>query len=112
MLELSCAGVKHCCLQYFSTEQHRCIMWDECSPQLVSDNRKVFQHGACWVDVGHSPTGSHVLNLWMNDAVSVLISNKWKEELKKLTPSDADWVSENAVVFEVVRPLWEAPDNS
>ena len=112
VLELNCAGVKHCCLQYFSAERHRCIMWDECSPKLVAEHRKVFQHGACWVDVGHSPTGQHVLKFWLNDTCSVIISNRWNEELSRMFVSDSDWVRANSVVIEVVSPLWLADDNS
>ena len=70
VLELNCAGLQHVCLQDFHALRHRCILWDECSPGLVSANRKLFQHPACWLDMGHSPTGQHVIKVWLNDACS------------------------------------------
>ena len=60
VLELNCVGVEHVCLTGFDAAQHQCLLWDEASPKLVVQNRKIFQHPACWVDLGHSPTGQHV----------------------------------------------------
>ena len=62
--ELNCANLKDICLHGFDTLQHRAILWDEASASLVSKNRKVFQHPQCMVDLGHSPTGRHVLRFW------------------------------------------------
>ena len=107
VLELNCASLKHVCLQEFKPSQHSCILWDECSPALVAANRKLFQHPACWVDMGHSPTGQHVVKVWLNDAVSIIASNAWEDDLRKLSQGDAQWVVSNSFVFHVVRPLWQ-----
>ena len=108
VLELNCAGLKHVCLQEFSPSKHSCILWDECSPKLVAANRKLFQHPACWVDMGHSPTGQHVVKVWLNDAVSIIACNAWEDDLRRLSHGDAQWVIHNACVFHVVRPLWQS----
>ena len=42
VLELNCATLKDICLDGFDCLRHRCILWDEASASLVSNNRKVF----------------------------------------------------------------------
>jgi hypothetical protein len=107
VLELNCAGVKDVCLAAFNAQMHRCIFWDELSVAVVANNRKVFQHPACWVDLGHSPTGSHVSYHWLNDAVSIVASNRWHEDLQSLKSySDRCWVEANCVVLVVDAPMW------
>ena len=107
VLELNCAGLKHVCLQEFRPSNHSCILWDECSPSLVAANRKLFQHPACWVDMGHSPTGQHVVKVWLNDAVSIIASNGWEDDLRRMPHGDSQWVLQISFVYHVVRPLWQ-----
>ena len=56
--------------------------------------------------MGHSPTGQHVIKVWLNDACSVITSNKWEEELSKLPHGDSQWLIANSHVFTVKSPLW------
>ena len=109
VLELNCAGVEYVCLAGFDAAVHRCLLWDEAGPKLVAMNRKVFQHPACWVDLGHSPTGQHVVNVFLNDCCSVIATNSWRSEVEKLCEEDQAWLAANAVVFVVSKPLWEDP---
>ena len=109
VLELNCANLKDICLDGFDCLRHRAILWDEASASLVSNNRKVFQHPLCTVDLGHSPTGSHVRRYFLGNCCSVITTNKWYEDLKKLPASDQKWLEANMVVFDVEQPLWENP---
>ena len=109
VFELNCANVKEVCLEGFDCLRHRAILWDEGSASLVSNNRKVFQHPLCTVDLGHSPTGAHVRRYFLGNCCSIITSNKWYEELKKLPAGDQRWLEANMVVFDVSRPLWENP---
>ena len=107
VLELNCAGVKDVCLAAFDAQKHQCIFWDELAVLVVANNRKIFQHPACWVDLGHSPTGSHVTYHWLNDAVSIVASNRWYDDLQSLKSySDRCWVEANSVVLVVDVPMW------
>jgi len=65
--EFNCAGLVSICLHSFDNLKHECLLWDEASPKLVADNRKVFQHPACKVKLGHSPTGQHAVHyfIWL-----------------------------------------------
>ena len=107
VLELNCAGVDSVCLVGFDSTKHRCLLWDEASPNLVSKHRKVFQHPACWVDLGHSPTGQHVINVFLNDSCSVIATNSWNSQALQLPAEDQAWLAANVVVFDVTQPLWE-----
>ena len=109
VLELNCAGVEYVCLPGFDATLHRCLLWDEAGPKLVAMNRKVFQHPACWVELGHSPTGQHVVNVFLNDSCSIIATNSWRSEAQKLSKEEQDWLAANVVVFDVTQPLWESP---
>ena len=110
VLELNCAGLKNICLHGFDSLKHKCLLWDEAAPKLVADNRKIFQHPACWVDLGHSPTGQHVVRVFLNDACSILTSNTWLHDVQKLPQDDQAWLRRNVVIFNVTQPLWEPPE--
>ena len=110
VFELNCANMKDICLDGFDCFHHRCILWDEASASLVARNRKVFQHPLCQVDLGHSPTGQHVKRYFLGNSCSILATNSWPHDLKKLPAGDQDWINSNAVVFNVEKPLWETPD--
>ena len=109
VLELNCAGVEYVCLSGFDAAMHRCLLWDEAGPTLVAASRKVFQNPTCWVDLGHSPTGQHVVNVFLNNCCSSIATNSWHSEVHKLPTDDQGWLAANVVVFEVTQPLWEQP---
>ena len=109
VFELNCANMQDICLDGFDCLQHRCILWDEGAAALVAHNRKVFQHPLCEVDLGHSPTGQHVRRFFLGHCCSVIATNKWHEDVKKLPSGDQEWLSANMVVFDVEQPLWMPP---
>ena len=76
----------------------------------MSNNRKVFQHPLCEVDLGHSPTGQHVRRFFLGNCCSIITTNKWHEDVKKLPTGDQQWLASNMIVFDVDQPLWESPD--
>jgi hypothetical protein len=107
-LELNCAGSLSFCLREHDALRHRCILWDEARVQLVLQERKLFQCPACWVQLGASPTGSHVYKVWLNDTVMIVGSNTWTEQLQHTPKADADWIEANQVLVKVQKPLWKA----
>jgi hypothetical protein len=96
-LELNMAGTDDFCLRQFNPAQHKAIVWDEARPSLVSSQRKLFQCGPSWVDLGQSPTGAHVYRVWLNDAVMIVCSNHWTDGLDNMKHSDAEWIRANQV---------------
>ena len=60
-----------------------------------------------FVDLIHSPTGASIKQPWPNDAVAVVCSNSWKEEVSQLEQaSDGNSVQGNCVGVRVTDPLW------
>jgi hypothetical protein len=96
-LELNMAATDDFCLRAFNPSIHKAIVWDEARPSVVSSQRKLFQCGPAWVDLGQSPTGAHVYRVWLNDAVMIVCSNHWTEGLNNLKHSDAEWIRANQV---------------
>ena len=107
LLELNAASMRTPCLPGFDERRHKAIFWDECPAVLVSENRKLFQHTATLIDLGHSPTGQHIQRYWLNDAVSIIATNRWEEDVVAMnSPSDEDWLRANTVVIRVMTPLY------
>ena len=91
----------------FDHKVHRCILWDEATPRLIVENRKVFQMPCTLVQLGQSATGSFEYSVWLNDSVSVIATNRWRRDLyTSLQPEDVDWIQANSVLVEVLEPLW------
>ena len=93
----------------FDCLRHKAILRDEASASLVCNNRKIFQHPQCEVDLGHSPTGAHVRRYFLGSCCSIITTNKWHVDLEKLSASDQQWLEANMIVFDVQQPLWENP---
>ena len=107
MLELNAAGLeKPPSLRGFQWEQHKLVLFDEASVKMVLGSRKLFQAPACWVDLGHSPTGRDVYRVFMADAVIVVASNKWSHEVHGLNGSDREWIQSNQVLVNITEPLF------
>ena len=103
-LELNCAGLREVALCDFQPAKHKVIFWDEAKVELILSQRKLFQCPAVMLDLGVSPTASYVYKVWVNDAVMVIGSNKWSNELQALelkSPDDADWICCNQVLLRV-----------
>ena len=108
LLEINARQMKSICLHGFQQSKTRGILWDECSAELVIASRKVFQHSTCLVDIGHSPAGQHVKHVWLNDCVSIICSNRWREDVEAL-PSESDraWLRKNCVIVDFREQLWQ-----
>ena len=105
-LELNCAGVVAVNLRDYRPLEHKVVLWDEASPELVLANRKLFQCPPCWIDLGHSATGTLVYKVWVNEALFVIATNRWASALEELVKEDMEWVQANQVHVHVTQPLW------
>ena len=105
-LELNCAGVTAVNLRDCRPLEHKVVLWDEASPELVLENRKLFQCPPCWIDLGHSATGTLVYKVWVNEALFVIATNRWSSALQELVREDREWVQANQVHVDAEQPLW------
>ena len=60
----------------------------------------------CWIDLGHSATGTLVYKVWANDALFVIATNRWAAALEELVKEDREWLQANQVYVHVTQPLW------
>jgi hypothetical protein len=109
-LELNADSMRVPYLREFDPEVHKVIFWDECSVQLVVENRKLFQCPAAMITLGVSPTGRDAYRVWVNDAVMVIGSNRWSDELSALkNPSDAEWIRANMTHVIITSKMYIDP---
>ena len=71
------------------------------------ENRKLCQCPPAWIQLGFSPTGRDVYNVWLNDLVMAIGSNSWTEQVSALDrDSDKAWLAANTVHVEVTTKMW------
>ena len=105
-LELNMCKSDEFSLRDFVPLKHLLILWDEAKPSLVSEQRKLFQCPACWVDLGATAGGHLVYKVWLNDVIMVINSNRWSEHLDKLPAVDKAWIEANQVLVKVTESLF------
>ena len=111
-LEVNCAAATHPPLREFDQSAHSLILFDEASPQMVLDNRKLFQCPNAYVTIGSSPTNSLAYSVYLNDTGLVVATNTWRHELAAMPACDRDWLAANMVYVEVENPLWKSAPRS
>ena len=107
-LVVSCQNAQQPNLTQFQRSRHKCLVFDECEPELVLQNRQLFQAGATPVMLGQSPTQQHAYQVFVYAVPMVICTNVWSR--------DADpWLDANSTYIHVDAPLWQEhgaiPDN-
>ena len=105
-LEVNCAGASHPPLRNFDPKVHNCVIFDEASPRMVLQYRRLFQAPNCQVIIGQSPTNQSSYPVYLNDTALVVCSNTWHLELPALAEADRCWLQANMVYVEVKERLW------
>ena len=106
--ELNCAGSTDLDLRAFSPLRHSLILFDEASPQLVLQHKKLFQGGLEEITMGQSQTSCYSYKVWVHGIKMVLTSNRWTEDLAALCAEDRAWIEQNQVFIQCHSPLYEA----
>ena len=103
---MNCAGASHPPLRNFDPKVHNCVIFDEASPRMVLQYRRLFQAPNCQVIIGQSPTNQSSYPVYLNDTALVVCSNTWHLELPALAEADRCWLQANMVYIEVKERLW------
>lgn len=106
VLELNMAGGAQADLREFDPLQHELLLFDECTPQQVLQNKKLFQAGPAMVQMGTSTTNMYAFAVYVAGMKFVVSSNVWAQELRRLTVADAEWIMQNSYLVHVEQPLW------
>ena len=106
-LELNCSGEEDPQMQGYKHTQHKCVLFDEAAPEMISKYRKLFQCPNAVVQMAQSKTGCFSYPVYVNDALLVICCNHWKEQLARMASSCTKWIEANQVLISVTEPLFQ-----
>ena len=106
----NCKGILHPDLRDFEGPPFEDnILFDEVSPQMISEHRDLFQAPRHDISLGQSTTNCHAYKHCFFRVRMMGTSNKWTEEmvaLYKASPGDHDWVEQNTMVLDVTQYMF------
>ena len=106
-LELNMASAPEPDMREYDYNLHDLVLFDECAPQQILRQKKLFQCPAVEVGLAASATSCHAYKVWVHKKLFVVATNVWQHELARLPADDSSWLVMNSVVVEVDAPLWE-----
>ena len=106
ILELNCSTGTEPDLRAWNPTVHQGIIFDEGTPAMVLEQKKLFQAQAAWIALGTSTTNCHAYAVMVAQQRFIICSNTWLELLQRLSEADREWLGTNSVVVRVDGPLW------
>ena len=104
--EVNCASGQEPDLRPFRHFKHKIVLFDEATPELVLNQKKLFQAPACFLQMGSSTTNCHAYSVYVSGTGLVVCANTWMERLLRLSPADQEWLNSNTFTVHVDDPLW------
>ena len=96
---------------YEGPPEEKTILYDEASPQMVSDHRDLFQAPRHEVTLGHSDTNCYAYKVKVWQVRMVVCTNNWEEQLNAMqVDKDREWLIKNSVVYNVTEELFRKED--
>ena len=87
-------------LSQFRWGEHKGIVIDEGTPDLVVHNKRVFQGLPEMVYVNGSATHCHARKVYLHNVPIIVTCNDWWERYDNLPPVDQAWLDDNTFVFD------------
>ena len=104
-LKLNCQNVCTPNLHEFLTGKYSAILCEECTWQLLWNNKQLFQAAPCVVQLGQSQCNEHCYSVWCWGVPFMVCSNNfWKDSADKVA---RDWVEENIYYVRWDSPTWQ-----
>ena len=104
-----CQKVTEPNLRNFDREVHKCIVFDEIKSPSISGNKAVFQANTEIVELGWSQCGEHIYQNLLHGIACIVCCNDWMVGVANGS-DDADWLFQNAIVYNCSEPLWQSED--
>ena len=108
-LAVNCQGVAPALpsIRAFDRMQHKCILWDEVSPEQVLANKMVFQSGPMPVTLAQSACNGFAYDKWLFGIPHILCSNIFPLDAEpgpkpRLSAEDIDWLNANLFVADLL----------
>ena len=105
-LELNCCSGSSPNLKSFKALHHEVVILDEATPQLILNERKLFQAGPTPVILGGSSTNVYSYSVFVHRVKFVVCSNVWSDLVEREIPDTQQWLKDNSVYYKVTTPLW------
>jgi hypothetical protein len=106
VFEVSCASGTLPSLREFDWNRHGLILFEECTPEIMARERKLFQCPNIAVQMGASSTNCFMYEIFVHRVRLVCTCNHWKSRLDLMPAGDAAWITANIVYVAVNAPLW------
>ena len=106
-LELNMASAPEPDMREYDHTAHDLVLFDECGPEQVLKQKKLFQCPPVEVGLAASATSCHAYKVWVHKKLFVVATNVWQYEMSRLNCDDAAWLAANSVLYEVLEPLWD-----
>ena len=106
-LELNCAGGAEPDLRGCNRLLHRAVLFDEGTPKMVLGQKKLFQAGPNWIQLGMSTTNCHSYKQMLGRVPLIITSNTWMELCQELSPADSEWIHANQVLVPIDEDVFE-----
>ena len=103
-LVLNCQNVATPNLKDWLSGQYRALVCEECTWELMWNNRMLFQSGPRPVCIGQSACNEHAYSVCLWQTPIVLTSNAFWAGCGD--ESARDWITKNAFYVKVTEPLW------
>ena len=86
--------------------KHRGIVYDEGTPEMVWDNREIFQGLAELCTVGDTHTHMYASQVCFTGCRQIITCNDWYDRLALLPEVRQQWLLDNCIVAEVPKELY------
>ena len=108
VLEINMAGSAKVDLRLYDPLVHDVLLFDECDPAAVLENKKLFQAGGARISMQTSATNIMAFTVCVAEKKFVVCSNHWWASLSKLPWVDVEWLRANSYYVHVTEPMWQA----
>ena len=97
---VNCANCMEPDLRKFNWMQHKVILLDEASPQMVINQKLLMQCPPCLVKLGQSSTNCHAYDVFVSGIMMIICSNTWEDDVNAMyKKGDRDWIRENQIYY-------------
>ena len=103
----NCQGVDEPNMQTFNPQLHRCILFDEATPEMIMKNKVLFQAGPSGVTLQESPTQMCARWIFLYQNPMIVCTNTWKHDEE--WQGEFEWLRCNSVSIHITSPVFLEP---
>jgi len=101
----NCQNASEPNLSKFVRGEHKAIVLDEVTPEMVVKNKAMFQCNAEGVNLQESRCQQFSLWRFLYAVPLIVCTNSW--EIMKMPHEDSSWLQANSVLLRLTEPMWQ-----